>query len=63
MTPVGVDLEQPRKAVNLKAEHDPATVGRVGTDVGVDPTLVMRHKTQMRSIWADGHDVSRDSGG
>src|SRR5438552_13067867 len=61
---VRVHLVQPRQAVILKAEHDPAAVGRVRTNQGLDvPTLVMRYETQVRSVWTDGRNVCRDSGG
>src|SRR5438445_5184464 len=64
MTPVGAHLVQPRQAVILQAEHDPAAVGRVRTNQGLDvPTLVMRYETQVRSVWTDGRNVRRDSGG
>ena len=64
VAPVRVHLVQRRQAVILQAEHDPAAVGRVGTNQGLDvPTLVMRYETQMRSVWTDGRNVCRDSGG
>src|SRR5438128_12701250 len=64
MTPVGAHLVQPRQAVILQAEHDPAAVGRVRTNQGLDvSTLVMRYETQVRSVWTDGRNVCRDSGG
>src|SRR5439155_418857 len=50
VAPVRVHLVQRRQSVILQAEHDPAAVGRVGTNQGLDvPTLVMCNETQMRS--------------
>src|SRR5882724_2683645 len=55
---VGAHPEEPEAAVILKAKDDPAPVGGVGADEGVDvATLVVRQVAQVRSVGADGGDV------
>src|ERR1700730_16038049 len=51
-------LEEPEAAMILEAEDDPAAVGRIGADVGVDlPSLVVRQEAQVGSMGANGSDV------
>src|SRR6266446_1728444 len=60
---VRVHLVEPEAAVILKAEDDPATIGGVGADEGVDlAALVVRQVVQVGSVGADGGDVGRLAG-
>src|SRR5882724_9850961 len=57
---VGAHPEEPVAAVIRKAKDDPAPVGGVGADEGVDvATLVVRQVAQARSVGADGGNVGR----
>src|SRR5690242_6379941 len=55
---IGVNLEQSEQTVILQAKHNPAPIGRIGTDEGVYVTTrIVSYKTQMCSVGADRRDV------
>src|SRR5689334_21503111 len=63
MSAISTNLEESETAVIVETKDNPLPIGRVGTYEGADvPTLVVRYKTQVCSVWVNDRDVCRYSG-